>query len=497
MDISSEAAFAAEAETLSFKYTTDSHAKRALTTAEVSAAPFVLKDVNFTLAAGSRTLLCGVNGAGKSTLLELLAGRRRPVGGEVSVLGADPFVNSREAATVLLGAGWANEISRYASLPVQQLLESAARAPLPRAMLKHIDRASSNDGAAGGSGDPASAAASAAQAAAEVVQRRCVMLAQLLEVDAAWITTELSEGQKRRVQLACGLAAPSRLLLLDEVTAELDILTRRRLLTFLHADSRARGAAVVCCTHVFDGLGCGVMDTVLQLEGGAVRRFGPLLAQRLGEDDGIAVATRQESPEDKAPFKLVPHSLHTTVLGWLSAEEQPSPAGSAAGAGALLSNDADATLFVRLLGVAGGGGLSGGGCGGVAGGNGNASGANGKAATPVLQASGFTWGYKEEEPLFEGASFALTPGDRCLLTGGNGAGKTTLLSILSGARLVLSRGPPSSSSSTQQQAEAAGEQGDFSSFSSSSSSSSSSSIFLNHHLLLLRLPPLRFLQGVS
>eukprot|EP00613_Pedinella_sp_CCMP2098_P078031 CAMPEP_0171958240 /NCGR_PEP_ID=MMETSP0993-20121228/138469_1 /TAXON_ID=483369 /ORGANISM="non described non described, Strain CCMP2098" /LENGTH=48 /DNA_ID= /DNA_START= /DNA_END= /DNA_ORIENTATION= len=47
MEVSSQAAFAAEAAELTFKYTVDPNAKRALTAQEVALAPAVLQDVNF------------------------------------------------------------------------------------------------------------------------------------------------------------------------------------------------------------------------------------------------------------------------------------------------------------------------------------------------------------------------------------------------------------------------------------------------------------------
>lgn len=47
----------------------------------------VLRDVSFTVPAGSITVLFGPNGAGKTTLLRILAGLLRPDGGEVCVAG--------------------------------------------------------------------------------------------------------------------------------------------------------------------------------------------------------------------------------------------------------------------------------------------------------------------------------------------------------------------------------------------------------------------------
>jgi len=67
----------------------------------------VLSDINFTLPAGSRTLLVGANGAGKSTLLLLLAGKRliSSSKADVRVLGRDVFRQSPQGVT-FLGTDW-------------------------------------------------------------------------------------------------------------------------------------------------------------------------------------------------------------------------------------------------------------------------------------------------------------------------------------------------------------------------------------------------------
>jgi CCR4-NOT complex subunit CAF16 len=52
-----------------------------------------------------------------------------------------------------------------------------------------------------------------------------------------------------------GLLEPWNLLLLDEVTVDLDVLARSDLLRFLKEESEQRGATIVYATHIFDGLG--------------------------------------------------------------------------------------------------------------------------------------------------------------------------------------------------------------------------------------------------
>src|SRR5581483_8971317 len=54
-----------------------------------------VEDVSFGVPAGQVTALLGPNGAGKTTIIEILEGYLRPSGGQVRVLGADPFRGGR------------------------------------------------------------------------------------------------------------------------------------------------------------------------------------------------------------------------------------------------------------------------------------------------------------------------------------------------------------------------------------------------------------------
>ncbi|KAF7968887.1 hypothetical protein HWV62_28918 [Athelia sp. TMB] len=79
-------------------------------------------------------------------------------------------------------------------------------------------------------------------------------LLDILDVDLDWHMHAISDGERRRVQLCMGLMAPWDVLLLDEVTVDLDVLVRDDLLKFLKSDSETRGATIIYATHIFDGL---------------------------------------------------------------------------------------------------------------------------------------------------------------------------------------------------------------------------------------------------
>ncbi|KAF9058176.1 ABC transporter [Panaeolus papilionaceus] len=186
-------------------------------------APLSLENINFDLPKGSRTILVGANGAGKSTLLQLLAGKRliSAPGAHVCIKGNDVFRNTPEGVT-FLGTEWAMNPVVRGDITVSAFLDSVGG-------YRHKERRD--------------------------------RLLDLLDVDLDWRMHQISDGERRRVQLCFGLMTPWDVLLLDEVTVDLDVLVRDDLLKFLKSDSETRGATIVCApimisyaTHIFDGL---------------------------------------------------------------------------------------------------------------------------------------------------------------------------------------------------------------------------------------------------
>ncbi|KAI8388192.1 P-loop containing nucleoside triphosphate hydrolase protein [Radiomyces spectabilis] len=176
--------------------------------------PTILDNLSLQLRYGSRCILVGANGAGKTTLLRMLAGKRM-IPGDVKVLGKSAFVDAPNGVTYL-GTEWANNPVVKSDLNVEYLLRSMGSSRWP-----------------------------------ERTQR----LLQVLDVDVNWRMHQVSDGQRRRVHLVMGLLQPWKLLLLDEVTVDLDVLVRGEFLNFLREESETRGATIVYATHIFDGLG--------------------------------------------------------------------------------------------------------------------------------------------------------------------------------------------------------------------------------------------------
>ncbi|ESK88871.1 hypothetical protein Moror_17048 [Moniliophthora roreri MCA 2997] len=173
-----------------------------------------LRHVTFDLPRGSRTLLIGGNGAGKSTLLYILAGKRMIQHGEVNVLGRDVFREFGENV-VYLGTEWAMRSGVKRDIVVSNFLDSV-----------------------GGY---------------RYKERRDRLL-NILDIDLDWHMHAISDGERRRVQLCMGLMSTWDVLLMDEVTVDLDVLTRYALLKFLKQETEERQATILYATHIFDGL---------------------------------------------------------------------------------------------------------------------------------------------------------------------------------------------------------------------------------------------------
>jgi ABC-type multidrug transport system ATPase subunit len=70
-------------------------------------------------------------------------------------------------------------------------------------------------------------------ASREAPEGRREFLLNLLGIDLDWRLHQLSDGETRRVQILLGLLQPFEVLLIDEITVDLDVLMRLELLEFL------------------------------------------------------------------------------------------------------------------------------------------------------------------------------------------------------------------------------------------------------------------------
>lgn len=181
-------------------------------------------DFNLDISPGSRCLLVGANGSGKTTLLKILAGKHM-VGGRdvVRVLNRSAFHDTQLVCSgdlAYLGGSWSKTVGSAGEIPLQGDFSAEH-------MIFGVEGA-----------DP--------------VRRE--RLIDLLDIDLQWRMHKVSDGQRRRVQICMGLLHPFQVLLLDEVTVDLDVVARLDLLDFFKEECDQRGATIVYATHIFDGL---------------------------------------------------------------------------------------------------------------------------------------------------------------------------------------------------------------------------------------------------
>ena len=248
-----------------------------------------LQNVSLELPPRSRTLLIGgmfcfcrlhgltvvANGSGKTTLLRLLSGKRLAPTDTISIGGVDPFKHGLEGVTYL-GLEWVlNPIVRT-DIDVPTLLKSV-----------------------GG----------------DFYSDRRDELVDILDVDLTWRMHAVSDGERRRVQLAMGLLRPWTVLLLDEITVDLDLLSRHSFLQFLKKETEVRECTIVYATHILDNLASWPSHLV-HLHQGRVKEWGPF--------DSFEIPSQQAADGNS--------QLGQLVLRWLAddlKERGPRQVGSA------------------------------------------------------------------------------------------------------------------------------------------------------------------------
>lgn len=176
-----------------------------------------VEDLSLRVQPGEAVGYIGANGAGKSTTIKMLTGILVPTSGEARTCGLRPVADRRRLARQV-GVVFGQRSQLWWDLPVGDSF----------ALLAAIHRLS-----------PADAAS-----------RRDELVAQL-ELEEFWTTPvrQLSLGQRMRAEVAAALLHRPRLVILDEPTIGLDVLSKQRLREFLVAERREHGTTLLLTTH--------------------------------------------------------------------------------------------------------------------------------------------------------------------------------------------------------------------------------------------------------
>lgn len=209
-----------------------------LTVGYRSARGAVLSELDLTISAGDFICVLGRNGAGKSTLMRTLAGLQVPLSGRVSLNEYDvahmPAAQRAQAIAVVL-----TERVSSPGLTVDDVI----------AMGRHPFT--------GWQGQLTRSDAQIVQEAADRCGARR-FLGSLFD--------SLSDGERQRVMIARAVAQAPRLMVLDEITAFLDLPGRVEVMMLLRRHARDSRSAVLLSSHDLD-LSLQLADRIWLLDG--------------------------------------------------------------------------------------------------------------------------------------------------------------------------------------------------------------------------------------
>lgn len=180
-----------------------------------------VEDVDVTIRQGEFVFVVGGSGAGKSTLLRLITGETKPSQGKVYLGDRDlsrAMALSRNRMSVLFGKIW-QDPTLIRKKTIGENLALASRIALGRESAKMVD----------------------------IRVKKVLGLVGMKGVEGKY-PVELSIGECRRVELARALIGSPPILLLDEITANLDDDCIWDTLHLLN-DVNRRGTTVIMATH--------------------------------------------------------------------------------------------------------------------------------------------------------------------------------------------------------------------------------------------------------
>ena len=181
-----------------------------------------LKGVSLEIKKGEKVAILGPNGSGKSTLILLIAGLLNPTKGQIKVFGQPTTSKDFPKLRSRIGLVFQD--------PDDQLFTPTVR--------EDVEYGPKNLGLP-----------------AKVISERCDHI--LEDIGISHLKDRpphrLSFGEKKKVSLATALILRPELLILDEPTANLDLLSRRALIDLLN-ELNAEGTTIVISTHDVEAL---------------------------------------------------------------------------------------------------------------------------------------------------------------------------------------------------------------------------------------------------
>ncbi len=195
----------------------------------------ILDDVSFRLEPGSFLVITGPNGSGKSTLAQILMGIKKPSAGQILFDGQD-ITEFSVTERAKLGLAFAfQQPVKFKGLTVRELLEIAG---------KNVEGVLTKVGL-----DPT-----------EYLDRE--------------LSSTLSGGELKRIEIASALAREAKLTIFDEPEAGIDLWSFEKLTdTFSKLRGQTKDRSIMIISHQERIL--KIADQIMILEKGKIKSFGP------------------------------------------------------------------------------------------------------------------------------------------------------------------------------------------------------------------------------
>jgi len=215
-------------------------------------------DLSLRIEPGEAVGYIGANGAGKSTTIKMLTGILVPTRGSVSTCGLRPVQDRRRLARQV-GVVFGQRSQLWWDLPVRESFRILAAI---HDLSSDAEKARTD----------------------ELVER--LEMAEFL----ATPVRQLSLGQRMRAELAAALLHSPRLVILDEPTIGLDVLSKQRLREFLVAERQTHGTTLLLTTHDMGDVE-RLCDRILVIDRGRLAYDGDLpgLSRTVGAERVLVV----------------------------------------------------------------------------------------------------------------------------------------------------------------------------------------------------------------
>jgi ABC-2 type transport system ATP-binding protein len=228
-------------------------------------------DLTFTIPRAAAVGYLGANGAGKSTTIKMLTGILMPTSGTVRTCGLEPR-RHRIQLVRQIGVVFGQRSQLWWDLPLRESFRvlGAIHGLRPPALSRRVD---------------------------ELVDR--LDLGSLLDTP----VRQLSLGQRIRGEVAAALLHSPPLLILDEPTIGLDVLSKERLRAFLTEQRSVHGTTLLLATHDMGDVQ-RLTDRIIVVDHGLLAYDGslPALVEQVGAARVITIdLTGPAEPFDDVP----------------------------------------------------------------------------------------------------------------------------------------------------------------------------------------------------